>query len=115
MGEKHVIGMFSHAPSISHLCMFGLKCFIKVPDKTQSKLDDKAKECHFMGFEGESIQVVMDADRKKLCSHNVIFMEGQVSHSDGTGPMTMEFQSQDTEAAKDDYKGTHSADDEVSK
>jgi len=55
MGEKHVIGMFSHAPSISHLCMFGLKCFIKVPDKTQSKLDDKAKECHFMGFEGESI------------------------------------------------------------
>ena len=54
--------------------------------------------------------------QKNLCSCNVIFMEGQASHSDSTGPTSIEFQSQDTKAAKDDDKDTHSAvDDEVSK
>jgi len=33
-----------HAPSNSHLHVFGSKCYIKIPDETQSKLDDKAKE-----------------------------------------------------------------------
>jgi len=43
-------------------------------------------------------------------------MEGQATHSDSTGPTSIEFQSQDTKAAKDDDKDTHSAvDDEVSK
>ena len=37
--------VFNQAPSISHLHVFGSKCFAKVPDETRSKLDDKAKEC----------------------------------------------------------------------
>jgi len=33
--------VFGHVPSISHLCTFVSKCFIKVSDETQSKLDHK--------------------------------------------------------------------------
>src|SRR5882724_10423900 len=36
---------FGHAPSIGHLCIFRSKCFIKVPDESWTKLDDKSKEC----------------------------------------------------------------------
>ena len=73
--------VFSHAPSIAHLRVFGTKCFIKVPDELRAKFDDKARECHLIGFEGESIYIVVDADRKKLRSCNVIFMEGNGNRS----------------------------------
>ena len=56
--------VFSHAPSIGHLRVFGSKCFIKVPDETRTKLDDKAKECHLLGNEGDSIYVVVDVDKR---------------------------------------------------
>ena len=39
MQYERVLGQ---PPSISHLWVFGSKCFIKVPDETRSKLDDKA-------------------------------------------------------------------------
>ena len=68
--------VFGHTPSITHLCIFGTKCFIKVPDEHRAKFDDKARECHLIGFEGESIYIVVDADRKKLRCHNIIFVEG---------------------------------------
>ena len=68
--------VFGHAPSIGHLRVIGSKCFIKVPDETRTKLDDKAKECRLLGYEGDSIYVVVDADKKKQRSHNIIFVEG---------------------------------------
>ena len=74
--------VFGHAPSISHLQVFGSKCFVKIPDETRSKLEDKAKECRLLGFEGDSLYVVVDADRKKLRSRNVIFMEGKGNRND---------------------------------
>src|SRR5882724_6186050 len=64
--------IFGHTPSISHLRIFGSKCFIKVPDESRSKLDDKAKECRLIGYEGDSIYIVVDPNRKKL-RRNVIF------------------------------------------
>jgi len=57
---------FAQTPCIKHLRIFGSKCFIKVPDETWSKLDDKAKECRLAGYEGDSIYVVVDASKKKL-------------------------------------------------
>ena len=55
-------------------------------DETQSKLDDKSKECKFIGYEGDSIYVVVDASKKKLCSCNVIFIEGTATCTDSTEP-----------------------------
>jgi len=80
-----------------------------VPDETRSKLDDKAKECKLIGYEGDSIYVVVDASKKKLCSHNVIFIEGTDTCTDGTKPKSMEFQSQDTKTNEDDSRSVHSA------
>ena len=82
---------FGHPPSIQHLRVFGSKCFIKLPDETRSKLDDKAKECQLIGFEGDSIYVVVDANQKRLRSRNVIFMEGVGSRSEKSEPHILEF------------------------
>src|SRR5882724_4593214 len=65
--------VFRHAPSIGHLRIFGSKCFIKVPDEARTKLDDKEKECRLIGYEGDLIYLIVDNNRKKLRSHNVIF------------------------------------------
>jgi len=78
--------VFGHAPSIAHLCVFSTRCFIKVPDEHRTKLDDKARECRLISFEGESIYVVVDTDRKKLRSHNAIFMEGNGKRSNQSEP-----------------------------
>jgi len=101
--------VFSQTPDINHLCVFGSKCFVKVPDETQSKFDDKGKECRLISYDGDSIYVVVDANKKKLRSHNVIFIEGTAIRSNSTRPMPMVFQSQETESNKDDTRGTHSA------
>src|SRR5882724_12961897 len=77
--------VFGHAPFISHLCMFGSKCYIKVPDKNRSKLDDKARECRLISFKGDSIYMVVDPSRKKLRWHNVIFTEDQSNQNDKEG------------------------------
>jgi len=96
--------VFGHVPSISHLHIFGAKCFIKVSDKNQSKLDDKSKECQLIRYNGDSIYVVVDSNRKKLHSCNVIFMESQMSRNDNT-ESHMEFLSQTTET--NDENDTH--------
>ena len=78
--------VFNQLPSINHLWVFGLKCFIKVPDEMRSKLDDKAQECHLKGFEGKSIYVIVDADKMKLRSWNIIFVEGMSNRHNKNGP-----------------------------
>jgi len=69
---KKILGQ---PPSVDHLQVFGSKCLIKVPDENWSKLNDKALECRLISFEGDSIYIVVNSDKKRLRSHNVIFME----------------------------------------
>ena len=89
--------------------MFGSKCYIKIPDENRSKLDDKVRECRLIGFEGDSIYMVVDPSRKKLQSHNVIFTKDQSNRSDKEGS-PIEFPSQVTETS--DEKDTHMEDQE---
>ena len=91
--------VFGCAPSINHLRVFGSKCFIKIPDEIRTKLDDKAKECRLIGFKGNSIYVVVDQERKKQRSQNVIFIEG-TSHRNNEGK-TLEFSNQEDEKEND--------------
>jgi len=83
--------IFGHPPSIAHLRVFGSKCFIKIPDETHSKLDDKALECRLLGYEGDSIYVVVDSDKKKLRSRNVIFLEGRANRVNKDEPVSVVF------------------------
>src|SRR5882672_3711481 len=92
--------VFGHAPFIGHLHIFGSKCYIKVPDESRSKLDDKAKECRLIGFEGNSIYVVVDSAHKKLWSCNIIFMEDQSNRND-KAEHPIDFPSQPTEVNED--------------
>src|SRR5882724_5465621 len=55
--------------------------------------------------------MVVDASKKKLCSHNVIFIEGMGTRTNSTEPKSMEFQSQDTKTNEDDGGSVHSASD----
>src|SRR5882724_2631495 len=100
--------VFAQTPCINHLCVFSSKCFIKVPDETQSKLDDKAKECQLIRYEGDSIYVVVDADKKRLCSCNVIFREGTATRSNSTRSTPMEFQNQEVKTSEDNNIDNHS-------
>jgi len=42
-------------------------------------------------LEGVSIYVVVDAGKKRLCSHNVIFIEGPSKRGDSDEPSVIEF------------------------
>ena len=66
------------------------------------KLDDKAKECWLIGFEGDSIYVVVDQERRGQRSRNVIFVEG-IGHRSNGGE-TVEFSNQD-DNKKEDNQG----------
>ena len=57
------------------------------------KLNDKVKECHLIGFEGDSIYIVVDQERKKQRSRNAIFIEG-MGHRSNEGKM-VEFSNQE--------------------
>ena len=99
--------VFGTPPSVGHLRVFGSKCFVKVPDETRLKLDDKAKECRLIRFEGESIYVVVDMDHKRLRSHNIIFMENKPKRGDSEGtpvkfPSTEPEDTRDTSMMEDD-------------
>ena len=94
--------VFGHTPSISHLQVFGSKCFIKIPDETRMKLNDKVKECHLIGFEGDSIYIVVDQERKKQRSRNMIFIEG-MGHRSNEGKM-VEFSNQEDKNEDDNQE-----------
>src|SRR5882724_8824589 len=96
--------VFRHAPYIGHLRVFGSKCYIKIPDETRSKLDDKARECRLIGFESNSIYIVFDQTWKKLRSSDVIFIEDQSNQRDKTDS-PLEFSSQAAEVTNE--KDTH--------
>jgi len=83
--------IFGHSPSVIHLQVFRSRCFAKNPDENQSKFDDKALECHLIGFEGDSIYAVVDSDKKKLWPCNIIFMEGKVNRQGANEPNTISF------------------------
>jgi len=106
--------VFGQAPSIGHLRVFGSKCFIKVPDQTRTKLDDKAKECRLIGYEGESIYVVVDAEKKKIRSRNVIFVEGDAHRRNNDDPPVLEFPNQES-AHIEEMAGTEAEAEEKSK
>ena len=89
--------------------MFGSKCYIKVPDENRSKLDNKARECRLISFEGDSIYMVVNPSRKKLRSCNVIFTKDQSNQNAKEGS-PIEFPSQVTETS--DEKDTHTEDQE---
>ena len=66
------------------------------------KLDDKAKECWLIGFEGDSIYMVVDQEWRRQRSQNMIFIEG-IGHR-GNGGETVEFSNQD-DNKKEDNQG----------
>ena len=63
-------------------------------------MDDKAKECRLIRFEGDSIYVVVDSDQKKLRLRNMIFVESQTSWNEAVEP-PIEFLGQTAEATDD--------------
>jgi len=77
-----------------------IQCFIKIPDETRSKLDDKAKECQLIRFKGDSIYIVINLDQKKLGLRNVIFIESQTSWNEAVEP-PIEFLRQTAEVIDD--------------
>ena len=66
-------------PSYDHLKVFGCRCFVHVPKDERSKLDDKARQCIFLGYGEEKwgYKLYEPISRKVLRSRDVVFMEDQ--------------------------------------
>ena len=59
--------------------MFGCRAFVHVPKDERSKLDNKTKQCIFLGFEDDGFGYrSWDPEEKKIIrSRDVIFFEDQ--------------------------------------
>jgi hypothetical protein len=43
--------MFGNKPSVKHFKVFGLICYVHIPDVQRTKLDAKARKCIFVGYD----------------------------------------------------------------
>jgi len=69
--------LYSTAPDISNLRIFGCLCFASTPENNKNKLDPRAKRCIFLGFKaGTKGYIVIDAQTREIfVSKNVLFYE----------------------------------------
>ena len=69
-------------PSVAHLRVFGCLEYALVPQKHQTKLDDKAIKCIFAGYSNESKghHFFHPQTKKILVSQDVVFVEDVVQH-----------------------------------
>jgi hypothetical protein len=75
--------------SISHLWVFGAKCWAKIPTVNGalvtggSKLDPRSMECHLLGYMGShgNYRVQDTTSRRVFVSRDVVFEEGQAHHT----------------------------------
>ena len=66
--------------SYKHLRVFGYKAYVHIPKDERSKLDDKAKECIFLGYGHEEFGYRLwdPVARKLIRSRDVVFLEDQI-------------------------------------
>lgn len=65
--------------SYKHLRVFGCKVFVHVPKDEGSKLDNKAKQCIFLGYANDKFGYMLwdPIDKKTIRSRDVVFLEYQ--------------------------------------
>lgn len=71
-------------PDISHLHVFGAKAYAHIPSAKRLKLDLKAEELRFVGYDSNSkaYRLVYISNRKIIVSRDVRFIENEVIDSD---------------------------------
>ena len=69
-------------PDVSHLCVFGCKAFVHVPDNQRNKLRAKSLHCTFLGQaeNRKAYRLMHQATKRFLESHDVIFDEGEAKY-----------------------------------
>ena len=69
--------LFGHAPSYSHLRVFGCLCFVHLPPTERTKLSPQAAKCIFLGYNTEREGFLYyDQSKKSIrISRNVVFLE----------------------------------------
>lgn len=73
--------------SYTHLRVFGCRAFVHIPKDERSKLDDKAKQCIFLGYGHEEFGYRLwdPVNRKVVRSRDVVFLEDQMTDLDEQG------------------------------
>ena len=66
--------------SYDHLRVFGCKAFVHVPNDERSKLDDKTRQCIFVGYGQDQLGYrFYDPVQKRLVrSHDAVFIEDEI-------------------------------------
>ena len=65
--------------SYAHLKVFGCRAFVHIPKDERSKLDNKSKQCIFLGYGQDDFGYRLwdPVDKKIVRSHDVVFLEDQ--------------------------------------
>ena len=73
--------------SYTHLRVFGCRAFVHIPKDERSKLNDKAKQCIFLGYGHEEFGYRLwdPVNRKVVRSRDVVFLEDQITDLDEQG------------------------------
>jgi hypothetical protein len=68
---------YNRKPLVSHLRVFGCRCYVHIPKETRQKLDDKSRKCVFIGYSSEKkgYKCWDPTSRKVVLSRDVIFSE----------------------------------------
>jgi len=68
---------YNHKPLVSHLRVFGCRCYVHIPKETRQKLDDKSRKCVFIGYSSEKkgYKCWDPISGKVIFSRDVIFSE----------------------------------------
>lgn len=64
-------------PSVKHFRVFGCLAFVHIPDVHRKKLDNKSKQCVFLGISGESkaYKFYDPIEKRIIVSRDVVFEE----------------------------------------
>ena len=71
-------------PNVSNLCVWGCRCFVRIPTELQTKLGEKSRECVFMSYPNgvKGYRVRDKSSGVFFNSRDVIFDESSVLHSE---------------------------------
>lgn len=65
-------------PNVKHLRVFGLVCYMHVPDLLRRKLDDKSEHVVLLGYHSTSGYMLMNPKSKQIISKDVVIDEARV-------------------------------------
>lgn len=80
--------MFGKKPDISHIRVFGCKVFVHVPKETRKSIDDKARECVYLGHDDNQRAYLVYDGKNVFLASSVVFKEDEYAYTKSNTTLT---------------------------